>query len=464
LRERELTSDRPVVVVGGGIAGLTAAFQLAASQVPVVLFEERRQVGGYIGSTTVGGHLFEHGPNTVQSTCPTLMGLVEQLDLKDEMIESAAASHRRLIWRHGRPNVVPSGPVSLLLSGLLSLSGKVRLLREPFIRAPEAPEDETLGAFAERRLGLEATRALVDPFVAGVYAGRLDILGVDAFPRLRDMERDHGSLYKGMKAAAKARRLAGEVRASKAPLVSFQSGLRALPTSLHHALGTRVNLGRKVESIEAADDGWMLQTTRGPQEASHVLVATSLPVAASLLGDRVNTLSTLSQSVRQPHVAAVGLGYHRQQVNQWIDSFGMLVASDSAPPAGVDVLGMLFPSSIFPSRSPEGQVSVQVMIGGDRDPGARALMHSDLVDRARRAVGAVLGVTAQPCAVHVSRWHEAIPQYAPGHSAKVTAMLEELSQSPGLHVAGNYLDGVGLESAAASGVRAAASIAGAGTE
>ena len=453
-----------MVVVGGGIAGLTAAFQLAASQVPVVLFEERRQVGGYIGSTAVGGHLFEHGPNTVQSTSPTLMGLIEQLNLGSEVIESAPASHRRLVWRHGRPHVVPSGPISLLLSSLLSLSGKLRLLREPFIPARQGGEPETLGAFAERRLGVEATRALVDPFVAGVYAGRLDFLGVDAFPRVRDMEREHGSLFRGMKATAKARRLAGQVRASSAPLVSFQGGLRVLPASLHHALGKRVHLGRKVESLDDSDQGWVVQTERGPQEASHVLVATSLPVAASLLGERSVTLAALNQSVRQPHVAAVGLGYDRQQVNHWIDAFGMLVASDGAPPAGVDVLGMLFPSSIFAGRSPEGEVSVQVMIGGDRDPGARDLLDSELVGRARSAVGAALGVKAQPRAVHVSRWHEAIPQYAPGHSGKVRAMLDELSQLQGLRVAGNYLDGVGLESAAASGVRAAASIVGAGTE
>jgi oxygen-dependent protoporphyrinogen oxidase len=354
--------------------------------------------------------------------------------------------------------------MSLLLSGLLSLSGKARLLREPFIPASQEHETETLGAFAERRIGLEATRALVDPFVAGVYAGRLDILGVDAFPRLRDMEREYGSLYRGMKANAKARRLSGKVRASKAPLVSFKSGLRVLPTSLHHALGTRVHLGRKVESIEAGEDGWLLQTSRGAQEASQVIVATSLPVAAGLLGDRVSSLSLLNESVRQPHVAAVGLGYDRQQVNHWVDAFGLLVASDSAPPAGVDVLGMLFPSSIFSGRSPTGQVSVQVMIGGDRDPGARELIDSDLVDRARRAAGAVLGVKAQPNAVHVSRWHEAIPQYAPGHAGRVNSVAEDLSNTPGLHVAGNYLDGVGLESAAASGVRAAASIVGAGTE
>lgn len=453
-----------MVVVGGGIAGLTAAFQLAATRVPVVVFEAERQVGGYIGSTTVGGHLFEHGPNTVQSTCATLMGLIEQLDLKSEMIESATASHRRLVWRHGRPNVVPSGPVSLLLSGLLSLSGKARLLREPFIPASESAGDETLAEFSERRLGLEATRALVDPFVAGVYAGRLDLLGIDAFPRLRDMEREHGSLYAGMKATARDRRRDGQLRASKAPLVSFLGGLRTLPASLHQALGTRVHLGRKVEALEAADGGWTVHTSRGDQEAAHVIAATSLPAATRLLGPWVPSLSTLNESVRQPHVAAVGLGYDRQQVNHWIDAFGMLVASDSTPPAGVDVLGMLFPSSIFPGRSPDGQVSVQVMIGGDRDPGARGLMDSDLVDRARRAVGAVLGVAAQPSAVHVSRWHEAIPQYAPGHAGRVNSMLEELAQRPGLSVAGNYLDGVGLESAAASGVRAASSIVGAGTE
>ena len=458
------TTERPVVVVGGGIAGLTSAFQLAASNVPVVLLEERRQVGGYIASSEVGGHLFEHGPNTVQSTSPTLMGLVEQLDLRSEVIESQAASHRRLIWRGGRPHVVPSGPLSLLFSKLLSFGGKARLIREPFV-APRIDEgDETLAEFAERRLGPEACAALVDPFVAGVYAGRLDILGVDAFPRLRDMEREHGSLYRGMKSLAKARRAAGLVRASKAPLISFQGGLRALPLSLHHALGTRVQLGRSAQSIEPDGEGWTLETRSGPLQASHVIVATSLPAANRLLGERLEPLAALHGSVRQPHVAAVGLGYDRHQVNAWVDAFGLLVASDSAPPAGADVLGMLFPSSIFSGRSPEGQVSVQVMIGGDRDPGARRLLDSDLVDRARRAVGGVLGVKAQPNAVHVSRWHEAIPQYPPGHARRVEAVEESLAANPGLLLAGNYLEGVGLEAAASSGVRAAASVAGSGTE
>ena len=458
------TPARPVVVVGGGVAGLTAAFQLAASEVPVVLLEERRQVGGYIGTTDVGGHLFEHGPNTVQSTSSTLMGLIGHLGLDDEMIRSRAASHKRLVWRKGKPHLVPSGPLSLLMSGLVSMSGKMRLLREPFIPAPTQESDETLGQFAERRLGPEVTAGLVDPFVAGVYAGRLDVLGVDAFPRLRDMEREYGSLYRGMKATGRARRAAGEPPASRAPLVSFKGGLRTLPSRLHHALGTRVQVGRRALGLTLTEDGWTVQTSSGGIDASHVVVATSLPVAHKLLGAQLQALSQLHESVRQPHVAAVGLGYDRHQVNHWIDAFGLLVASDSEPPAGADVLGMLFPSSIFEGRAPEGQVSVQVMIGGDRDPDARALADSELVERARRAAGGVLGVSAQPRAVHVSRWHQAIPQYAPGHARRVQGVMDALSELPGLHLAGNYLDGVGLESAAASGVRAVASLVGGGME
>lgn len=453
----------PVVVVGGGMAGLTAAWSLYQANIPVTVLERGDHAGGVVGTAHVGGHLFERGPTTVMAHAPALNRLIDAVGLREEVVFSRSEAHRRLIWQRGALFEAPSGPLSFLTSPLLGVSGKLRALTEPWVKAPTRPEDETLKAFLERRIGSQATKALADPFVTGVFAGGLDELGADAFPRLVAFEREHGSLFKGMAATRKARSGQGPDPGS---LLSFSEGLGVLPARIRQELGTRMRFGHEVFGVEpkadGAQHGWIVRAVAAGRhvdyDASAVVLATPSWVTGPLLARIEPELGAALEGIAHPHVASIGLGYRRDAVGHPLDAFGLLSTSDSIDLAELGVLGVVFASSIFEGRAPEGYVTLNVIMGGSRSPECAALSDSELVEQARTGLAVLLGVRGFPSAVHVTRWPRAIPQYPPGHARRIATLRATLQGWRGLHLAGNFLDGVGLEPTVASGAIAAQSV------
>lgn len=448
----------PVVVVGAGISGLAAAWRLHHAGVPVTLLERRRRVGGVMNTVDVGGHIFERGPNTVISPDGHLLALIDELELNERTVFGREAAHRRFIWRRGALHELPSGPSGLLSTGLLSWRGRLRLLTEPLRAALPEPKDETVAEFLGRRLGAEAVAAFIDPMVAGIYAGDVSQLGADAFPKLVAMEREHGSLLRG---AIRARKAAGPRPDRR--LISFQTGLSELPARLRERLGTRVRLDHEVQGIsQAPGGGWEVHALDDERQvrypASGVVLAVPAWSAARLLQSVDADLAASLAAIPHAGLISVGLGYPTSQVERPIDAFGLLCASDSPLPHTAPVLGVLFGSSIFDGRAPAGHVTYTVMIGGAREPEAMDLDDAGLVERARSALGVLVGARGAPSAVQVSRWPRAIPQILPGHSRRVVALRERVRAFPGLALAGNYLDGVGVDSAIGAGFSAAAAL------
>ena len=451
------TSPYPVVVVGAGVAGLTAAFRLQEAGVDVQVFEAADRVGGAIHSEAVNGHLFERGPTTVMSTSPHLGRLIDAAGLRPRAIESAPQAGRRKVWRHGRLHTLPEKPPQLLTCSALSLPGRLRLLMEPLVPARRSGPPETLLDMGRRRLGKEATAALLDPFITGVYAGRLDQLGVDAVGRLTIWERAYGSFFKAVKAQRREKLLQLEAEGQPKPtgpppLVSFPGGLGELPAALGEQLGTQLHTSRRVVSFGRVGAHWRVvvegEGKTATVMASSILVAAPARIAADLVEPWVGEVVHPFRDIEHPHVATVGLGYRRSDVSAPLDAFGLLVASDSR--LEHDVLGVLYVSSIFPDRTPEGEVTLTVMIGGARDPDAAQATDDELVSRARRALKVLIGAEGEPTARLVTRWPTAIPQYPPGHTMRVGRLQSRLQQMGGLQVAGNWLSGVGLEAAVES--------------
>jgi oxygen-dependent protoporphyrinogen oxidase len=454
-------SEPEVLIVGGGAAGLAAALELTKGGREVLLLEKASRPGGVIHSRWVAGHLFEEGPSTVLASGEHILPLVRELGLDRELVLSRPEAKRRYIWRHGRLHPAPLGPGALLTTRLLSVRGKLRALWEPFVRAPELPRDETLRTFLERRLGREAVDALVDPFVTGVFAGNPDQLGSDAFARLADLERDHGSLFRGM---LKQPRQGKPGRPAVSGLVSFAEGLQRLPQAIASGLGDQLRTGVEVASLGRTGNRWQVETADGSTwRAPALVLATPAWAAAALLQPIAAEAARILAAIPHPEVVAIGLGHLRHQVAHPLDGFGILCASDSPLPNGVGpILGVLFPSSIFPGRAPEGAVSFSVMLGGTRDPEAASLDDSALVRRACQAVGALCGAEGEPTAVWVARHPRSIPQYTPGHRRRIEEVRKLLGGLPGLRLAGNYLDGPGLDPTVGSGLRAARSLLEAG--
>ncbi|MCB9728606.1 MAG: protoporphyrinogen oxidase [Deltaproteobacteria bacterium] len=457
---RPSATDPPVVVIGAGVSGLAAAWRLHRAGIPVTVLERRRRVGGVMNTVDVGGHVFERGPNTVISPEGHLLALIDELELSDRVIFGREAAHRRLIWRHGRMHDLPGGPGGLLGTSLLSWRGRARLLSEPF-RSPLAePRDETVAEFFGRRIGPEAVASFIDPMVSGIYAGDVDRLGADAFPKLMALEREHGSLVRGLMQSRKG----GAPRPDRR-LIGFRDGLSELPARLRERLGTRVRLDHDVREVRPGTDApWeifaMDDDRQARYPASGVVLAVPAWEAARLLAPVDAPLAGRLGAIPHAGIISVGLGYPRAQVERPIEAFGLLCASDSPLPQTGPVLGVLFGSSIFEGRAPDQDLTFTVMLGGARDPEALSLDDAALVDRARAALGVVVGARGAPTAVQVSRWPDAIPQIPPGHLRTVAALREGIAAWPGLALAGNYLDGVGVDSAIGAGFGAAALLAG----
>lgn len=440
-------SDAAVVVVGGGLAGLAAAYRLFRRGVDVRLVEAGPRVGGFVGSiTTPDGFVIEEGPGSIRGDRTTITSLVHDVGLGAAIEPSLPAAKARFVWANGAVHQLPNGPAALLRSKVLSGAGKLRLLSEPFRKARRddgagAMEDETLAAMLTRRIGAEAVRNLVDPFVTGIFAGDPERLGVEALPGLGELEREYGSLFKGMR----ARGMAG------GGIYSLRGGLATLPRALAQALGDRVRLGAAVARCERSANGHAVVLANGEViTAREVILATPGHEAARLLQmPAARFLETL------PHapITKVEVGVRPGDIDP-IEGFGLLCASSSPlPNEARSILGIVFASSVFPGRAPAGLRSLSVMLGGIRDPGIVDRSDEDQVAQAIAALRALLGLRGEPVMTHVSRWSRAIPQYQPGHGRALAALRAALPA--GVQLAGNYLEGVSVDAVVTSGFAAA---------
>ncbi len=436
-----------VAVIGGGISGLTAAHDLAQRGADVTVFEAGPRAGGILSTVrTDDGFVFERGPNSLRPNQPTLDRLVAACGLSDARIESAPAAKKRYVWSRGKLRALPTKPPGILTTKALSPRARLRLLAEPFVRPRRDGADETLLEFFERRIGAEPVAALLDPFVSGIYAGRPDRLGLDAMPTIRDAEATNGSLFKTLRSRA---------RGPSTALWSLTDGLGQLTDAVAATLGERVKTDATVKTLAKRPGGWLVETERSSDVFEAVVLAVPAYVAGELLGSVVGReLSATLSAIPYPHVASVSLGFAARDVVHPLDGFGCLTASDSPlPRGGGPALGIIFASSVFVDRAPDDHVALTVMIGGDRDRASAERDDPTLIRDAVSACDALLGLRGEPVTHLVTRWPRAIPQYRPGHKRRLQQVIAALP--PELALAGNWLNGVSVEAAAASGAAAA---------
>ena len=429
-------SREEVIVVGAGLTGLSAAWYLHQRGIPALLLEAEGEVGGNVRSRAEGGFLRDLGPNSLMVKGELLPDMIRRLGLEDRVVEANPLARRRFVLnRKRRP--VALGPGVLLSSSLLSLSARLRLLSEPWRAArPASHDDESIADFVRRRLGPEALAWLVDPFVSGVFAGDPEKLSVSAaLPRLASMEAESGSL---LRAALRNRRTGKKGTGSR--LVSFRSGLQELPMALAGALPPdRLQRSRAVIGIQHSEEGWRLQTTGGELECRHLVLALPASEIARLLRPLAAELADELDAIFYPAVATIALGFPREAVAHPLDGFGLLIPRR----LGIETLGVLFSSTLFPERAPEGMVLLTAFLGGaQQDISQRS--PAELEAQALRDLRPILGIRGDPSYHRCALWPRAIPQYALGHGERIARIHELCRRLPNLDLLGNWQGGVAL--------------------
>jgi oxygen-dependent protoporphyrinogen oxidase len=427
-----------IAIVGAGISGLAAAYRLRARGFLVTVFESEDRAGGKARGERRGGYLIEHGPNGWLADRTEVTNLAREVGLESRIMRpSEAYQNRFIVLDESGLQAVPKGPPGLLKTKLLSFSGKLRLLREPFAKPPP-PNEETIAEFGARRIGAEATSRLLDAVQTGIYAGDMNYLSMSAcFPAITEMEKRHGSLFSALRAMSK------EPKKDRA-LLTFPEGVSELTSTLAQKLGGMLKTSRKVLSWRR--DGAVLRLTvehRGEQEEHEtdaIVLTTPTRIQSNLLLPHQEPLAQALRSIVYAPVSVVTLGYRREDIAHPLNGFGFLCPAVSQK----KLLGVLFSSSTFPGRAPDDKVILRCLIGGARDSSHTTRPDEDIVTEVRSEVESLLQITALPELSVVIRHDEAIPQYGVGHVQKVSAISSMLKGLPGVFVGGSGLHGVAL--------------------
>ncbi|MBL8692793.1 MAG: protoporphyrinogen oxidase [Planctomycetes bacterium] len=452
-----------IVVIGGGIAGLSAAYRIREAEpaAEVRVLEASARHGGKVLSRefSAGAHRFvaDLGPNGFLDNEPATLDLASKLGLADRLLRSSEEARRRYVYRDSALHKLPESPPAFLKSDLLSWRGKARVALDLLVpRArTEAAERESVAEFARRRVGAEALTAMVEPFVTGVFAGDPEQLELaTAFPKMAKLEREHGGLVKALLSLERKRRRetppGGEPK--RTTICSFRDGMSELTGALAHSLGDRIwTQARATQLLPLERDRWLVSLDhRGwptTLEADAVVLATPAPEAAALLAPFAPEVAREAESVTAAPIAVVILGFSESAARPAaFDGFGFLIARGEK----LQILGALAESSIWPSRvrNERGETSdgflARVMIGGVHRPELVDLDDSELIRIATEDLARATGLSASPILTHVERWHRAIPQYVLGHGERMKRIDAALQPHKTLQLAGASWRGVAV--------------------
>ncbi|MBL8793109.1 MAG: protoporphyrinogen oxidase [Planctomycetia bacterium] len=441
-----------VVIIGGGISGLSVAFRLQqlAPHADVTVLEERDRVGGNAWTERHDGFQVEIGPNGFLDNKPGTVQLCRDLGLAERLLPaSETAGKNRYLFLDGRLRRLPAGFADFLKSDLLSWRAKASLLWERFRRnRPEQP-DETIDAFARRRAGPEAAEVFADAFVTGIHGGDPALLSARAaFPRLAALEAEHGSVLKGLAASAKQRRAEAQARGEAyrraGKMWSFREGLRLLVETLRDRLKRPPLVGVAVKRLERPANGrpgWLVRGEGADQwPADAVILACPAYRQAAILGDLDAELAEQIAGIAYNRIAVVALGFRAADLPRPPDGFGYIAPQRTRR----DLLGVQWCSTIFPDRAPQGMVLLRALCGGWHRAEVVDWDDARLSAAVRAELQLAQGISAAPVFQRIVRWDRAIPQYLVGHLDRVAWIEARTACHPGLFLTGNAYRGVAL--------------------
>lgn len=461
-----MISGKKILVLGGGIAGLTAANVLRSRGTSVTLLEAASRVGGNVRTIVRDGFLAESGPNSFLAEEKELYDFLRESGVLEQAIDVAPAAKKRFIVRGGKPLPVPSSIFSAMTTPLFSFCGKLRMLGDIFVPRGNADGEETVADFVRRRIGREMYNYALNPLVAGVFAGNPEKLAVRyAFPKVWNLDQKYGSLIRGTFPNAKAKKTSGLYE--KKRTLSFPGGMETLPKILGKNLGRDVRVNATLTELVPEENRWRARwftcgsvcdffeqddifdgvVVAVPPKA-WAKIFNSVPALAGVLASAAETLS-------YPPVTTLTLGYRRENVAHPLDGFGVLVPELEER----KILGSLWTSSFFPNRAPCDCVTLTTYIGGARQPELARRSREEQFVLAREELADLLGVKGDPVFVEICEHPQAIPQYNVGYGKFLEAIDEAEKAFPNLYFCGNYRDGIAVGATLLNAIRCAKKIA-----
>ena len=462
-----------VVIVGGGIAGLSAAYYLSKDSkapIKITLLESANYWGGKIVTDRTDDFVIEGGPDTFVVTKPWAVQLCEQLGIKERLRGTNPNTKNTFILHHDQLVPIPGGLTMMiptefgpmLRSRLLSWPAKMRMGLDFLISPAARNGDETLGAFVTRRLGRQAYEHLIEPLMSGIYAGDGDQLSLAAtLPYLRDLEENHGGLVKGALAVRRERAKARVGKAAPGPRSIFLTPLTGLAEIVEALLAdleksnVDLQLGADVLSVNHRDSFYSVDLANGDHYfADAVIMATPAFVSADLLAAIDGDLATELNSIEYVSTATVTFAYPESALPQPLDGYGYVIPRS----AGRKALACTWTSTKFPHRAPRGYALIRVFVGRAGQEDEIPWDQAGLERIAREELALTLNIIAEPSLTRIFRWEKAMPQYNVGHLARLSRIDSVLESFPRLALAGNGYRGIGIPDCIHSGQVAAEKI------
>ena len=454
-----MKTDQKIIIVGGGITGLAAAYRLEqiAPQAQVTLLEASGHIGGKLFTEQLDGFRVEAGADSFLSRKPRGVGLCEELGIGGDLVGRKPENRQTFVKRHGQlhnlpeglSGMVPTNIDALAKSSLVSAAGRARFAQEKTIPARVGDDDESLASFMTRRMGAEIYQQLIEPLMSGIYAGdgtKLSLLAT--FPQLREIEKEYGSLLVGL-----TQNKGGTPAAKYPPFTSLSGGMGDLPqTVLSHLQTTHVLLNSAVKAIVRQGKQYKLTLANGQSETADKVILTTPAWVTAQLTEKLDP--DLAQSHAEiPHASSVTLtlGYNRAEIEHPINGYGYVIPRIE----NTEVLACTWTSSKWANRAPDDKVALRLFLG---KYGRRPVVNDsdeEILALAQNELRETLGISAKPTFNRLYRWHNGMPQYTLGHLDRVTAIEERIAALDGLAVAGAPYRGVGIPDCIRAGEQAA---------
>ncbi|XP_078172986.1 flavin containing amine oxidoreductase family isoform X1 [Carex rostrata] len=482
-------SAKSVAIIGGGVSGLTAAYKLKTKGINVILFESEGKAGGKIRSNSENGFLWDEGANTMTESEKEVGKLIDDLGIRDKQ-QFPLSQHKRYVVKNGKPELIPSDPISLIKSSILSTQSKLKLLMEPLMwkrseqknsaKVSDEFSKESVRSFFQRHFGKEVVDYLIDPFVAGTSAGDPDSLYMPyAFPELWDLEKKYGSIIAGamlskikVKGSDKGEKNTSVKKRNTRASFSFHGGMQVLIDSLSKEVGgDNLKLNSKVLSlaynyeVKSPSGPWSISCdTKDPgtknltrkQSFDAVIMTAPLSCVQEMkfsVGKSPFVLDFLPKVSYLP-LSLLVTAFKKENVQRPLEGFGVLVPSKEQED-GLKTIGTLFSSMMFPDRAPSDQYLYTTFIGGSRNRDLAGAPLHVLKEIVTADLKNLLGVEGKPTFLKHIHWKNAFPLYDKDYNLVLEAIEKMEKNLPGFFYAGNHKDGLAVGKAITSGSKAA---------